>query len=130
MPVKRSGYDAVTVGDAFGIDTADLPSGIQNSSYFAIITAANGEAPFTFSITEGELPLGLVLKPSGKIEGTPVKTGTDTFTVEAADNYGRKAAVEFTIIIEENAWFRNGKDSGLTRYNPVLAQNRGKAYFY
>jgi len=76
VPVKRSGYDAVTVGDAFGIDTADLPSGIQNSSYFAIITAANGEAPFTFSITEGELPLGLVLKPSGKIEGTPVKTRT------------------------------------------------------
>ncbi|HAK46539.1 MAG TPA: hypothetical protein DCO79_11560, partial [Spirochaeta sp.] len=117
--IQKQKMITVTVGDAFTFETEELSSGIQDSEYYASIITANGEAPVTFSLTDGDLPTGLKLSDTGIISGTPVKAGTDNFTIESVDDYGRTIEQEFSITIEENVWFREGKDAGLSRYNPV-----------
>ncbi|MCF6334113.1 MAG: Ig domain-containing protein, partial [Spirochaetales bacterium] len=109
----------ITVGDAFTITTEELAAGMQNTGYFGILKAANGESPVTWNLKGGELPSGISLSDTGTLSGRPVKTGTSSFTVEAEDSYGRLAEQVLSITIEENAWFKDGKDGGVSRYNPV-----------
>ncbi len=68
------------------ITTSSLTGGIQNTSYSGTVTATGGVAPYTWSLSAGNLPTGLTLSPSsGVISGTPTVTGTSNFTVKVAD---------------------------------------------
>src|SRR5262249_53086043 len=49
------------------------------------ITASGGTAPYTFAVTAGALPAGLMLASDGTITGTPTAAGTFTFTLTATD---------------------------------------------
>ena len=62
----------VTIGDSFTITTTELPTGLQNSNYFAILETENGEAPVSYKITDGQLPTGISLNRDGSFEGTPL----------------------------------------------------------
>ncbi|MGD1070506.1 MAG: putative Ig domain-containing protein, partial [Bryobacteraceae bacterium] len=70
----------------FTITTASpFPNGIVGSDYPAqILTAAGGNAPYTFQITGG-LPGGLTFS-AGEISGIPTTSGIFPFTVTATDS--------------------------------------------
>ncbi len=57
-----------------------------------------------FSIIDGSLPSGVILKPNGEVYGVPLETGTFTFTVEASlkNDSESKDSKAYTLIIAEN----------------------------
>ena len=59
-----------------------LPGSSVGSSYHAVLYASGGRAPYNFTVSQGELPPGLVLNPlTGSISGIPTRAGTFTFTI-------------------------------------------------
>jgi hypothetical protein len=65
--------------------TSTLPQGFAGQPYAATLTAGDGVAPYTWSITGGSLPDGLSLSPQGVISGTPSVPGMSVFTVQLTD---------------------------------------------
>lgn len=70
------------------ITTLSLPNGGVGTAYeTATLSATGGTAPYTWSISEGTLPTGLIFDPvAGTISGTPTAAGEFTFTVKAEDS--------------------------------------------
>jgi Putative Ig domain len=66
--------------------TGSLPAGTVNTPYSQTLQANSGVPPYTWSITGGVLPVGLSLSPVGVISGTPIATGTSSFTVQVVDS--------------------------------------------
>jgi PKD repeat protein len=54
-------------------------------AYSETITAGGGTGPYTYEITSGSLPAGLMLGPGGVLSGTPTATGPFSFTINATD---------------------------------------------
>ncbi|MBF0235479.1 MAG: IPTL-CTERM sorting domain-containing protein, partial [Desulfamplus sp.] len=75
-----------------------LPQGTEGVAYSRSITASGGQAPYTFSVTAGTLPNGLLFT-NGLISGTPTTAGTFTFTVTATDANGCTGLQAYTITI-------------------------------
>src|SRR3546814_3087034 len=50
---------------------ATLPGGTVDAAYSQALTASGGTAPYTFSVTAGNLPAGLGLAGDGTLSGTP-----------------------------------------------------------
>ena len=72
------------------ITTLSLPSGATATGYSGSLQATGGVLPYTWSLTQGQLPAGLTLDSltngSGSISGTPILVTTSTFTVQVADS--------------------------------------------
>jgi len=81
---------SITVNKAppLSVATGSLPVGTVDQAYPSgtFLQASSGVAPYTWSLTNGVLPFGLSLAPSGLISGTPVATGTYDFTVQVVDS--------------------------------------------
>ncbi len=75
---------------ALAIGTTSLPGGQVGVAYSQSVSASGGTTPYTWSISNGSLPDGLVIDPStGAITGTPKPDAggaTATFTVQVTDN--------------------------------------------
>jgi hypothetical protein len=67
-----------------------LATGTTATAYSATLNASGGVPPYTWTLTQGQLPAGLVLSTLGNgtatISGTPTLAGTSTFTVQVADS--------------------------------------------
>ncbi len=50
------------------------------------INATGGTAPYTYSVSSGVLPAGLVLTAAGELSGTPTAAGAYNFTLKARDS--------------------------------------------
>jgi len=82
----KSGSAAVTVEPILSIGATSLPGGVVGHPYSASVTASGGVPPYAWSVASGALPPGLTLDPAnGLIAGTPITTGTSTFTVAVTD---------------------------------------------
>ena len=70
------------------ITTTSLPSGQVGTAYNATLTATGGTTPYTWSLTSGTLPGGLLLNAStGAISGTPTAAVSATpLTFQVADS--------------------------------------------
>jgi hypothetical protein len=86
------------------VTTSSLQNGSESSVYSQTLSADNGVAPYTWSVSSGSLPDGLSLSSSGVISGTPTGTGTSTFTVEVTDNVSATATASLSIAISSTAW--------------------------
>ncbi len=71
----------------FTVTTTVLPTAQVGVPYSAGLNATGGLTPYTWSVTDGVLPGGLALAPSGTISGTPTGPGSATFVVTALDDY-------------------------------------------
>ncbi|MBI4870690.1 MAG: SUMF1/EgtB/PvdO family nonheme iron enzyme [Candidatus Riflebacteria bacterium] len=69
------------------IVTTSLPDAHDQVSYASSLVAT-GTPPFTWALTAGALPSGITLTAAGAVTGTPVATGTASFTVRAANVAG------------------------------------------
>ena len=76
-----------------------LPNGTVGVAYSQQITASGGTAPYTFGVTGGALPTGLILTPAGLLAGTPTAAGSFTVTIRGTDANGCFATITYTIVI-------------------------------
>ena len=90
----------LTVSDTF-------KNGTTGIYYFDSVSVIGGKIPYTFSITDGNLPNGLELLSYsylGKfgLSGTPTKEGEFSFTVRAEDSEGKTLEQKFTVKINSS----------------------------
>jgi len=82
------------------VNPATLPNGNVGTPYNQTVTGSGGAAPYTFALTSGALPSGLLLNAaSGAITGTPTTVGTFNFTITATDLNGCPGSRAYTIVI-------------------------------
>ena len=90
LPTSQTAIQALSITVAtpapLSITTSSLAAGVTATGYSATFQATGGVLPYTWSITNGQLPAGLNINGSGTITGTPVLVGTSTFTVQVADS--------------------------------------------
>ncbi len=78
---------SLKINSALSITTAVLPDAIAGVTYVGTLVAIGGTGPFTWSVSAGALPNGLILNgATGLITGTVGSAGTTSFTVQAADS--------------------------------------------
>lgn len=87
---------------AITVNPASLPGGSVGSTYNQTITATGGTAPYSFSVTSGNLPAGLNLNPNGTLSGAPTTAGNVSFTVTARDASNCTGTRQYTIAIGTN----------------------------
>lgn len=88
------------------IITTNLPNAVTNQAYSASISATGGTGSYTWTLSSGSLPTGLVLQQLNcvttpcqvpiYIVGTPTTNGTYTFTIQVSAT-GVTASRTFTI---------------------------------
>jgi Ice-binding-like/Putative Ig domain len=67
---------------------ATIPNGTTAVPYSQTFVGSGGTAPYTFGVTSGTLPAGLVLTGAGVLAGTPTTPGPSAFTIRATDANG------------------------------------------
>jgi hypothetical protein len=70
----------------WAITTDALKPAVMGSPYSMTLTGAGPDSNVTWEMTEGTLPAGLTLAPTGTITGTATAQGASTFTVKATAN--------------------------------------------
>jgi hypothetical protein len=75
------------------------PSGRSEvgAPYRVSFSARGGSGTFTWALTSGSLPSGVVFAPQGTISGTPTTAGSFPYTVSASDSEGRTAIFSETL---------------------------------
>ena len=94
-----------TVGDP-SIITDDIPQAVKYVPYGTMIQNSNKYSwnEPSYSLANGKLPAGMVLKPNGELYGVPTETGEFTFTVRLKNNVNSLASSNktFTLTVNEN----------------------------
>jgi hypothetical protein len=84
------------------ITTLALPSAVGGVHYSQVLQASGGTPGYKWAITSGNLPAGLTLTQStGAITGSPVASGTSTFTTSVSDssNPAQSSSAPITIVV-------------------------------
>ncbi len=82
------------------LSPSNLSAGTSGASYSAVITAAGGVPPYTYTIRAGALPTGLSLSSGGTLSGTvTAAAGSYSFTVQAKDVNSYTGSQSYTLTI-------------------------------
>jgi len=73
------------------IGSVPNPYGTVGEAYESRYFGIEGTAPYSYAITSGALPDGLILAADGRVLGLPTTKGTSTFQVTATDAAGQTA---------------------------------------
>jgi hypothetical protein len=79
------------------ITPASLYPAQRGIFYEDFFDASGGTGPYTFAVTSGVLPGGLVLDTDGYFSGVPAASGSYTFTVRATDSYSSTGFRTYTL---------------------------------
>ena len=82
------------------VTTTTLTDPVQNQPYAATLAATGGVPPYTWSIAQGSLPLGLSLATNGQIAGSADVVGTVNFTVQVQDSESTNATKSLDITVD------------------------------
>ncbi|GGN27872.1 putative Ig domain-containing protein [Streptomyces fuscichromogenes] len=86
-PLTATRSLTITVVASLQIVTTSLPHALTGQPYSQTLMAIGGTAPYTWSVTSGDLPDGLSLNPvTGVISGTPESTGTASLDISVSDS--------------------------------------------
>jgi hypothetical protein len=86
-------------GTTITVNPASLPAGKVGINYNQSITASGGSSPYSFSITAGSLPSGLMLSSDGTLSGMPDTPGSSNVTITATDSALVTGSRSYTIQI-------------------------------
>lgn len=81
------------------ITTTKLSDGIVKTTYNQTLQAIGGTMPYTWSISSGTLPPGLILSSTGVVSGLPTTLGTFGFTVQVVDAHQLTTMQPLTIVV-------------------------------
>jgi len=77
---------------AFAVSTTAADFGVVGNVYTSTLAATGGTAPFTWTVTGGVLPAGLLLNAgTGVLGGTPTVAGNSTVVFTVTDSTGMTA---------------------------------------
>ena len=113
------------------IVTASLPTATTGTSYYQTLLASGGTAPYSFAVTSGTLPAGLILdSASGAISGTPSAAATVPLTFTVTDSGHLTGAKSLSLFVNAAALPQittNSLPNGLvgSAYTAVLASING-----
>lgn len=80
--------------------SSPLTTAVLGQAYSFTLATSGGRTPFAWSVTSGTLPSGLALDAiTGAITGTPLTTGTSSFTVTVAGAIGTPGSKAFTLLV-------------------------------
>ena len=82
--------------------TCPTATATDGSTYSSSVSASGGTSPYSYSITSGSLPSGLV-RAGSVIAGVPSSTGAYSFTVRAMDSYGYTGTANCAITVSPAA---------------------------
>ncbi len=102
LAVRRSGHTMVKLKTRKVLVAGGYmgdSDGAELYNYTLTLTANGGVLPYTYTITSGSLPSGLILTPSGNLTGTPLLFSTNTFNVTATDANGCTGSKSYTLAI-------------------------------
>nr|WP_238148576.1 putative Ig domain-containing protein [Xanthomonas campestris] len=87
-------YAVTVAGPNLAVPASNLPAGTAGQAYTAAISpATGGTAPYSYALTTGALPSGVVLDAAtGALSGTPTVSGTFNFTLTVTDSTPSPAA--------------------------------------
>ena len=88
---------------AIALSPSALTAGTVGQAYSQSLSASGGTAPYTYAITNGSLPAGLFLSPSGTLSGTATAGGTFNFSVTATDSTNASGAQAFSLVVSAPA---------------------------
>ncbi|MGJ5816095.1 beta strand repeat-containing protein [Paludibaculum fermentans] len=112
----------LSVGSVLHItNTSPLPGGTANFFYSQTFSATGGTPPYTWSISSGTLPTGMLFSTQGIISGTPTSGGTYQFVVRVADATGASTTQSFTLSITGGV--------SITTTSPLPDGSVGSSYF-
>jgi hypothetical protein len=76
----------VNATSSLTVSPTTLPGATANTLFSVMVSATGGSGTYTFAVTAGSLPTGLALNAvTGVLSGTPMTSGTSTFTITATD---------------------------------------------
>jgi len=78
-------------------NTSPLAGCVLNASYTNTLTATGGSSPYSFAVTGGALPTGVVLAMNGSLSGTPTVAGNFTVTITVTDALNATASATFAM---------------------------------
>ena len=95
-------FDLSVVSTTLTITTTQTTlTATVGSTYTFPLMAAQGNAPYTWSVVKGMLPPGITLNTqSGALTGTPTTPGTYMFTVQVTDITTGTAQVQVTLVVK------------------------------
>jgi uncharacterized protein YhjY with autotransporter beta-barrel domain len=85
-------YSLSIVSPTLSIAPSTLPAGAVGTAYSQTLSASGGTAPYSYALSAGALPGGLMLTAGGMLSGTPSVAGSFAFTVTATDSTAGVAA--------------------------------------
>lgn len=98
LPVSPGGGGGTS---ALVIGKTNPPDGTVGTACTHTFTAGGGTKPYTFKVSAGTLPTGLMLAENGTLSGTPAAADTWKYTVTVTDRAGRTSSHTFTHTIKE-----------------------------
>ena len=98
-----------------------LPAATVGTPYAVTLTASGSSGPYSFAITNGDLPQGLALSSQGVLAGTPTAATTNAFTVVATSSTGCQGSAAYTITVSTGG-------PVITALNPGSAIAGGPAF--
>jgi hypothetical protein len=107
-----------------------LPDWTQGVSYSQQVTVGGGNGSYTFSVTPGTLPPGLLVNTTtGAITGTPTAAGTYSFSIGVKDTNGLSGFHSYTVTINAPVTLDTATladwTQGLPGYRQTLAASHG-----
>jgi hypothetical protein len=131
--VENANGQTATAANAFSVDpasahltitTSSLSSASVQSAYTATFAATGGTPPYSWSITQGQLPAGIALSAStGALTGIATSSGTFSFTVRVQDSASASASAAFSLNVlpvPSSAPSSNSNTPSTTAPGPVL----------
>jgi len=95
--------DTIILEGSLAITTSSLASGTTGTYYSQALAASGGTTPYIWSIISGCLPPGLTYGQTGVISGTPLSTGTYSFTAQVMDAVSATATKALSITINSSS---------------------------
>lgn len=101
---SKSAHRAVTVTQAaapgpLAIGTTALNGTSVGTAYSVPLAASGGKPPYTWTVSDGFLPVGLTLDAGGTIAGTPTSSGRFPVTVQVTDAAGQTATAALSLAV-------------------------------